>query len=193
MSSKYPKKLIKIVRSEVLSGKTKYQVARDLGISDKFVYYHTQDLPSKGPGRSEIRGKTLEVLKTLLTEGHVTSTTDTSGNLRTLQKHFKEIKRAQVNTNTTVYYLEDKSKEALLSMLRRKESRVMSYQELSNMSKVFHVHLSKREKHGFIGKNQDRKRGKSHGSKQGSTGEEGGFLGRFLHSGLLRGIEEEIV
>jgi hypothetical protein len=186
MSSKYPKKLINIVRSAVLNGKTKYQIAKELGISDKFVYYHTRDLPSKGPGRSEIRGKTLEILKTLLTKGYVKSDRRSNDNLRTLQRHFKILKRSQVNGKTTVYYLEDKNKAALQSLIREKNSRILSYREINDMSKVFHVNLSNKEKHGLIGNKQDRKRGKSKSSKQSSTGEDSGFLGRFLHSGLLR-------
>ncbi len=53
------------------------------------------------------------------------------------------------------------------------------------MSKVFQVHLSKREKHRFIGKNQDKKHGKYRGSKRDSTGDDGGFLSRFLHLGYF--------
>ena len=57
MSSKYSKKLIQKIRKEVLSGKTKYSVAKEFNICDKVVYYYTRDLPSKSPGRTETRRK----------------------------------------------------------------------------------------------------------------------------------------
>ena len=126
MSSKYSEKTIKKIRREVLSGKTKYRVAKEMDICDKMVYYYTKDIPSKNPGRTEIRGRTLEVLKTLLTEGFVDSNTKNNGNLRTLQKHFKVIKRTQVNGKKTVYYLEDKNKKALRSTIENKGSKVIS-------------------------------------------------------------------
>ena len=69
MSKKYSKKLIQKIRREVSCGKTKYHVAKEMRLSDKVVYYHTRDIPSKNPGRTEIRGRTLDILKTLLTEG----------------------------------------------------------------------------------------------------------------------------
>ena len=69
MSTKYSKKLIRKIRKEVLSGKTKYSVAKERNICDKMVYYYTKDIPSKSPGRTEIRGRTLDILKALLTEG----------------------------------------------------------------------------------------------------------------------------
>ena len=66
MSRKTSKEIIKKIRQEVLSGKSKYQVTKEMGVSSKVVYYHTRDIPSKNPGRTEIRGKTLELLKELL-------------------------------------------------------------------------------------------------------------------------------
>lgn len=71
MPRKTPKEIIRKIRKEVLSGKSKYQVTKELGISNKVVYYHTRDIPSKTPGRTEIRGKTQELLKELLEKGHI--------------------------------------------------------------------------------------------------------------------------
>ena len=191
MKSQYSEKTLKKIRKEVLDGKTKYQVAKEMGLSDKVVYYHTRDIPSKNPGRTEIRGRTLEVLKTLLTEGFVDSNTKNSGNLRILQKHFKPIKRSQVNGKKTVYYLEDKNKKALKSIIENKGSKVISYHELASMSQVFDVNLSKKEKHRLVGRKQDKSSLKKHSSDSDSTGEMGGFLGRFLHSELLRQLVEK--
>lgn len=186
MSSKYSKKLIKKIRKEVLNGKTKYSVARELGICEKMVYYYTKDIPSKKPGRTEIRGRTLEVLKTLLTEGCIDSNTKNSGNLRTLQKHFKAIKRTQVNGKKAVYYLNDKNKQALKSVIDNKGSKVINYYELAKMSQVFDVSLSNKEKTGLIGRKKGKSTGKNCSSKDDFSSGSDGFLGRFLHSDVLR-------
>ena len=67
MGKKLSSEQINTIREEVLSGKTKYSVAKEMGISYQLVYYYTKDLPSAKSGRTDIRGKTLELLKQLLT------------------------------------------------------------------------------------------------------------------------------
>ena len=47
MAKPYPKEFIEKIRKEVMNGKPKYRVARELGISDNTVYIHTIDIPSK--------------------------------------------------------------------------------------------------------------------------------------------------
>ncbi len=72
--------------------------------------------------------------------------TDSNRNrLRGLQKHFPMIKRANYK-GRSLYFLEDYSKTALQAMIKQKESRVISYHDLSNMSKIFDVNLSSKEK-----------------------------------------------
>lgn len=183
--SRYPKRIIKKIRKEILSGKTKYSVAKELNICDKMVYYYTKDIPSKNPGRTEIRGRTLDVLKTLLTEGYVNSDRKICNNLRTLQKHFKVIKKTQVNGKKAVYYLEDKNLKALQSVIEKRESKIISFQDLANMSHVFDVNLSNKEKNSLIGRKNDKSNSKNHGSKSNSSSGSDGFLGRFLHSEVL--------
>lgn len=224
MGKKLTSEQINTIREEVLSGKTKYSVAKEMGISYQLVYYYTQDIPSSKPGRSEIRGKTLELLKQLLTQGYVDSARNCSQNLHTLRKHFPVIQRAQVN-NKSFYFLDDKNKIALKAMLDMRKSKVISYHDLARMSQVFGVNLSpveknqlrgKREKrilpiirrkdggymssykksqtnlddfmdnNGFLGNFVNKNARKNHFSDEDSTGETGGFLGRFLHSEVLQ-------
>lgn len=104
MPRRISKETIKHIRREVSGGKSKYKVAKDFGLYQKTVYYHTRDISSKNPGRTEIRGKTLELLKELLQEGHVNCRNKCSPNFHTLQKHFPVIKRVQV-AHKAVYYL----------------------------------------------------------------------------------------
>jgi len=151
MSKHISPELRREIRKQVRNGKSKYRVAKEMKLPQKIVYYHTRDYPSGGPGRSEIRGKTLELLKELLENGHVHCRHRCSPNLHTLQKHFPAIKRAQIY-HKSIYYLEDKNREAIRALLDAKRSKVINYQDLANMSKVFDVSLSKREKKEFIGK-----------------------------------------
>jgi|WetSurMetagenome_2_1015567.scaffolds.fasta_scaffold09555_6 hypothetical protein len=48
-----------------------------------------------------------------------------------------------------VYYLNDKNKIALQAIIRLNKSRIISYQELKSISKVFGVNLSTEEKHDY--------------------------------------------
>ena len=50
MSKRIAKETIKQIRTEVLNGKSKYQVAKEHGLNQKTVYYHTRDITSKNPG-----------------------------------------------------------------------------------------------------------------------------------------------
>ena len=170
MPKRLTKEVIKMIRNEVLGGKSKYQVAKEMGLNKKTVYYHTQDIPSKNPGRTEIRGKTLELLKELLQEGHVNCRNKCSPNFHTLQKHFPVIKRAQV-AHKAVYYLEDKNKEALTALLEGKRSKIINYQDLASISKMFHVQLRKNEKYALLGKKRKGKGGKKEYLKDDSLRE----------------------
>ena len=191
MARKLSEQTIQEMRKLVLSGFSKYEAAKTLRISSSAVYYHTRDLPSKNTGNWGIRGKTLDVLKQLLNDGYVISKGSISSNLHTIKKHFPHVKRAQVD-GKSIYYLKDKNKQALEAMLKQKQSKIMSYADLSTMSTVFDVELKKREKQRFIGK----KKGKSHRNTKASKkknqpfskekdSSDDGFLGRFLHSGVL--------
>lgn len=151
MPRKTPKRVINKIRREVRKGKSKYSVARELDISEKTVYYHTRDIPSKGPGRRGIYGNTLVLLTELLEKGYVHCQHKCSSNFHTLQKHFPMIRRTQV-AQRAVYYLEIKNKEALRALLESKRSRIINYHELAEITKLFDVQLSKHEKHGLLGK-----------------------------------------
>lgn len=59
------------------------------------------------------------------------------------------IERAGIKRRS-VYYLSDKNKIALQSLIQSKKSKIFSYQELSNMSKVFDVKPSSKEKSSLL-------------------------------------------
>jgi hypothetical protein len=191
MASKYSKEIIEEIRKEVLGGKNKHRVAKEKNLCVKTVYYYTRDLPSTNPGRTEIRGNTLYLLKKLLKEGLIVSNARNNANLRTLQKHFPSIKRSQFKKRS-VYYLEDKNKLALKEMMKQNKSRIINYQELGRVCQVFNTDLEINQKRAFLGKKLKPRRYKTNKfrkytqfiSKEKQTKIDD-FFGRFLHSELL--------
>ena len=190
-NKKTPTEIIKKIRLEVLSGKTKYQVAKEMNLEYKLVYTHTADLPSYKIGEPHIRGKTLDLLKQMLKDGFVYSNQKTHYHLRRLKKFFPMVQRAQMD-GKSVYYLNDKNKIALQAMIKDSRARVLSYQDLAKMSRIFDINLSNDEKSRFLGKTRPsnrRKRRKSKKSLRTVSKENQSviddFFGRFLHSDVL--------
>lgn len=144
MSKKLSNETIDQIRKEVLSGKSKYQVSKEIGICEKTIYRHTKDIARPKNIGPCIKKEQFELFKKILQQGYIY--TDSNRNhLRGLQKHFPMIKRANYK-GRSLYFLEDYSKTALNAMIKQKESRVISYHDLSNMTKIFDVRLSSKEK-----------------------------------------------
>ena len=61
------------------------------------------------------------------------------------------IQRSQIG-RVAIYYLDDKNKIALQSIVQQRKSKIISYQELAKISNVFDVNLSKKEKLTLLGK-----------------------------------------
>jgi hypothetical protein len=59
------------------------------------------------------------------------------------------IQRTQID-GQSIYYLSDKNKNALQAMMMQKKSRILSYQELKSITKVFGVDLSRDEKYRYV-------------------------------------------
>lgn len=145
MVKPYPKETIDKIRQEILKGKSKYRVAKEMGIPFQTVYAHTMDIPNQQFHETGIQGKSLELLKRLLEEGYVHSTQETYVRLRRLKKYLPMIQRAQID-NKSIYFLDDKNKIALQAMIKTKRSKIISYQELKSISKVFGVNLDSGER-----------------------------------------------
>lgn len=155
MTRKPSEETIQKIRQEVLSGKSRYKIASEMGLSPTVIYTYTKDIPNKRQREPCIRGKALELLKELLRNGYV-FTEKNRTSLRFLQKIFPVIKRSQFK-NRSIYYLEDKNKLALREMMKRDSSRIISYQEFSRMIQVFNTDLEIHQKRRFLGKNPHRK------------------------------------
>ncbi len=148
--------LIQQIREEVLMGKSKYKIAKEHGLKFGAVYYYTKDLPNQIYREEGLTGKLLDMLKELLKEGYIISNNKNVQRLRRLQRYLPMIQRAQIKGGA-IYYLSDKNKIALHSLIQHKRSKVFSYQELANISNVFDVKLSKNEKKYILShKNKDK-------------------------------------
>ena len=147
--SSFDEYTIKKIRNEVLMGKSKYQIAKENGLKFGAVYYHTQDLPNKVFRKEGIQGEVLDLLKELLNYGYVFSTGKNGKQIRRLKKYLPMIQRSQID-GRSIYYLLDKNKAALNALIQNKRSRVYSYQELKEISNVFDVKLSNKEKKSVL-------------------------------------------
>jgi hypothetical protein len=130
-----------------------------MGLDFGVVYYNTKDLPNHIYREEGIQGKTLELLRELLKNGYVISTMENTQRIRRIKRYLPIIQRAQVD-GRSVYFLSDKNKVALQSMIKRKKSKIISYQELASISasisRVFGVNLSVVEKRNLLDKKDRR-------------------------------------
>jgi len=133
------------MHEEVLKGKSKYRVAREMDLNEMLVYNHTRDISEVKPGEPCIRGKSFDLLKQILDLGYVRSNNDTNNILRRMRRNLPMILRTQVD-GKSIYYLNDKNKFALQAMIAVNKSRIITYRELNSISKVFGVNLSSDEK-----------------------------------------------
>jgi hypothetical protein len=164
----YPKEVIRKIRDEVLKGKSKYQVAKEMGIEHHIIEYHTKDLPSRRRSDPCIQGKSFDLLKQLLSTGVVPSDAETHNVMRTLRRHLPMICYSRFN------------------------GKAVFYQELSQMLRIFDIKVDGDEKRAFLGRNRWRRTrkikeslgryGSNHKEKQTRIDD---FLGRFLHSEVL--------
>ena len=149
MTKPLSKETIQKIREEVLKGKSKYRVAKEFGLSEFIIYSHTADLPSINLREPCIKGKSLEILQQLMEEGYVHSNIDTYNTLRRLRRYLPMIQRTQVE-GKAIYYLSDKNKVALQAMMKTKHSKIISYQELKSITKVFGIDLGNGEKQHYV-------------------------------------------
>ena len=145
------------IREEIKSGKSKYRIASEYGISENTVYRKTQDLPGSQYGWPGIRGKTLKLLQEIMQNGYILSSKISAGQkYYVLRKYFPNINRINMY-NKTVLYLDDTASVAARAFLSGMNRKVMSFQELKQITKTFGIELSTEEKYKFTGKTRNRK------------------------------------
>ena len=142
------------ITRKIKSGKSKYQTAKELKISYQTVCKFAIHLPNHPKGRTGIRGETLEMLQELVKNGHsISSSFNVTQKYNTLKKYFPTIHRTRYKSKT-ILFLEDKANDAVKAYLSQLPDKIMSYQELKQITKLFHTNLTKKEKKMFLGKNK---------------------------------------
>ena len=147
------------IRRKINSGKTKYQIAKELDISTSTVYYWTKDIPNRNIGWPGIRGKPLDMLQELLTKGYCfAGCSNPQARYIHLHKYFPSVRRIKIY-NKHILYLEgseDAAARAFIDKLHGKK--IISFQELKQITKVFGTELRRKEKEDFLIK-KGRKKG----------------------------------
>ena len=89
--------------------------------------------------------------------GYVLSKKHSTGNkYRVLKKYFPNICRKNMQ-RITVLYLDDKASVAAKIFLTDMNKKIMNFQELKQITKVFGIELSSEEKHKLVGKSREHK------------------------------------
>ncbi len=145
------------IREEVRNGKTKRQVAIQYQVTDRTVYYHTRDICSYPLRNMRVQDKKLELMKDLLRDGYALSSRKYSTNeYNKLKKYFPSICKAKMY-NRVIFYLKDKKDDAARAFVGKSERKIISYQELKQVTRVFDANLSIKEKRSIISKNRSEK------------------------------------
>ena len=144
MKQELSNELISKIRFYVKKYNSKIDAANKLGLSYDTVLSYTRDIKLKlrkmDPEYSGIYGKTLDLLRELMNNGYAFS----SGKYGLkeyirLKEYFPQIRRTRMYGRKILYYLDDKSKFAAKALLEVTKRKVMSYQGLKEIAKVFGV------------------------------------------------------
>ncbi len=140
------------IRKMVKAVGVKAIVARELGIPERTVVGITRDIKFK-PGKCTIGGKSLQLLKELMEKGFapLEKENHSAPNYRILRKHFPMIQKVRIK-GKSIAFLPDKKEEAVRFFLQNMRYRVMSYQKLKLITKLFGVNLSTGEKRKYLGR-----------------------------------------
>jgi len=157
------KSIIEKIRNDGLSNKSKYQIAKELNVPRSTVYYGTRDLPNKQCGWPGIRGKTLDLLKEIVSKGYaVPPCSYVQQRYMVLRKYFPTICRVTIY-GRPIFFLEGKEESAARAFLEKVNKKIISYQELKQVTKVFGTNLSRTEKEAFFLKKRGKKGVKNEG------------------------------
>lgn len=164
------------IRKEILSGRSRHEVSQEFNVSYQTVLKLTKDIPSnhfhsnKGEHNQLgfIRGRTLDILKDLLKDGYYICNSSDIDSYHKLKQYFSMIYKVKSH-GKIILFLEDKSNIAAKTLLETINKKIMSYQELKQVTNLFDTDLTKREKQRFIGKKQSKKTSKDYSSNSNSN------------------------
>jgi len=145
------------IRDEVKSGRSKRQVAIQFGITEKTVNYHTPDICLRPLKNLRVQDKKLELMKDLLRNGYaLASKKYHTPQYNELKRHFPSICKVKMY-DRVIFYLEDKKDIAARALLDNSKRKIISYQELKQVTKVFDSNLNINEKRKIIEDNRSKK------------------------------------
>jgi hypothetical protein len=148
MPKELSEEMISEIRNYVKTHYSKINAANKLGLSYDTVCFYTKDIKLKSRKKdidySGIYGKSLDLLKELIENGYAFS----SGKYGLkeyikLKKYFPSIRRTKIY-GKMVYYMDDKSKLAAKALLEDTNKKVISYQELKQIERVFNTRLKEK-------------------------------------------------
>jgi hypothetical protein len=149
--------LRKKIRDEVKNCRSKRQTAIYFGISEKTVEYHTKDICLRPFRNLSIKDKKLELMKDLLRDGYaLASDKYHTPEYNEMKKHFPSICKVKMY-DRVIFYLKDKKDVATRAFLENSKRKIISYQELKQVTKTFDSNLNIREKKQIIEENRSKK------------------------------------
>jgi hypothetical protein len=132
------------ITRKIKNGKTKHEIAEEMNLPHQTKYYWTKAYPSKNCGWPGIRGNTLDVLQEIIAKGYAISKGFSRSQYRVLRKYFPTICKISIY-NRNIYFLEGKEEITVKACLDNTNKKIISYQELKQVTDVFNVILTATE------------------------------------------------
>jgi len=145
------------IREEVNNGTSKRQVAIQFELTEKTVSYHTRDICLRPFKNLRVHDRKLELMKDLLRDGYaLASDKYHTPEYNEMRIHFPSICKVKMY-DRVIFYLEDKKHIATRAFLDNSKRKIISFQELKQVTKVFDTKLDMKEKRQIIQDNRSKK------------------------------------
>jgi hypothetical protein len=152
-----PEELRQKIRQEVLSGKSKRRVSIELGLNEATVVRYTKDICLTPFRKINIQDKKLLLMQDLLRDGYAFPSEKYGiPEYIKLKEHFPTINKVMIHAKV-IFFLEGKEDITVRMFLENERKKIISYQDLKEVTKIFHADLSSKEKQVFLLKNKERK------------------------------------
>jgi DNA-binding CsgD family transcriptional regulator len=141
--------VIEKIRNEVKKGKLKTQVAKEMDLSLNMVSRHTMDIQTTKK-KVDISYKSFQLLQELLKKGYAFSCSQYGcKEYQILKMKIPSVYKAKIS-GRTIFYMDEKSDIAAEEFLRTLNKRIMSYQELMRILKLFKTNMKPKEKNKYL-------------------------------------------
>ena len=141
---------IEKIRNEVKRSKSKTQVSRKYDVSPKIVYYLTRDILIREPHKPVLYGNPLVFLQEIMKNGYAKpSLINSYSNYKMLKRKFPNLRRVSMYGDI-IYFMQENSDIAMRVFLENTRRKMISYQELGQIIKVFGGDISVKDKKNYI-------------------------------------------